>query len=433
MLPFLGVAMGFATVQQFPAEHEKAQRFSRRYPLIQRLLSGRVDGRKPLVIFDTETTGLLQDPSVTIVELAAIRLNSDNSVETFHVLLNPGLPIPEGAVNVHGIRDEDVADSPSFPQVHGEIRSFMDGAIIGGFNSEGYDVPLLDKDCRSADLPSIVQPEQLRLDVRRVWGKITGSQKGKLTEIADVYGVLRQNAHRAFEDVMMTFDVLEGMILDHGQVAIGRSIWAEPEAWAENSRIRQSAPEKLSHYVKPKTNPRNMLGGSTRRSSSETKDRVTRAVLEHLERRPHLPRQQYADIASVAGATAAEANRAIGEMLDEGIIGTEQVIDPEQQAVLHKYFPEVEEVVGDAKTYLRSLRSAFHNNASAKEELARIGVDEACYVQLRILRKTASHDTNPGSAGDSNSMPSGKKSPDAGTAQPLLAVGRRELAESPGP
>ena len=83
-----------------------------------------------MIFFDTETTGLVKegttDPSQQprIVELALIRTDRDcRELSRFTTLLNPGIPIPEEVVKVHGITDAAVADAPKFPAVLGRIIS----------------------------------------------------------------------------------------------------------------------------------------------------------------------------------------------------------------------------------------------------------------------------------------------------------------------
>ena len=72
-----------------------------------------------VVVFDCETTGT--DPAeARIVELAAVvydALGTSDPRVIFWTKVNPGVPILSGATDVHGIRDEDVADAPTFAQV----------------------------------------------------------------------------------------------------------------------------------------------------------------------------------------------------------------------------------------------------------------------------------------------------------------------------
>ena len=96
---------------------------------------------RDMVFFDLETTGIsLQD---RIVELYAVRLKPDGSRQEIHHYINPEMPIPEEATDVHGITNEMVADKPKFSELSLELSIFFKDADLAGFNIRRYDVPLL--------------------------------------------------------------------------------------------------------------------------------------------------------------------------------------------------------------------------------------------------------------------------------------------------
>ncbi len=71
---------------------------------------------RPLVFFDLETTGT--DPATDrILEISALRVDTDGSKSSRTRRINPERPIPAEATAVHGIRDEDVAREPTFRQI----------------------------------------------------------------------------------------------------------------------------------------------------------------------------------------------------------------------------------------------------------------------------------------------------------------------------
>lgn len=67
--------------------------------------------QRPLVFFDLETTGV-DIATARIVQIALHRMEPDGSSMEYEQLVNPGIPIPPGATQVHGIRDADVATAP---------------------------------------------------------------------------------------------------------------------------------------------------------------------------------------------------------------------------------------------------------------------------------------------------------------------------------
>lgn len=63
--------------------------------------------KKPLVVFDLETTGLdmVKD---RIIQMSYIKVMPDGSESRKNLYVNPGMPIPEEVVALTGISDEDV-------------------------------------------------------------------------------------------------------------------------------------------------------------------------------------------------------------------------------------------------------------------------------------------------------------------------------------
>ena len=98
--------------------------------------------RNPLCFFDLETTGIniSQD---RIIEIAVIKMMPNGEVIRKTHLLNPTIPIPEETAIIHGIRDADVKDKPTFKEVAKEYAKFLEGADLGGFNIMKFDVPML--------------------------------------------------------------------------------------------------------------------------------------------------------------------------------------------------------------------------------------------------------------------------------------------------
>ena len=70
-------------------------------------------GNSAFAVIDVETTGL--DPSAhAVVEVACLVIRGNEEIESFATLVNPGRPIPSEVSAIHGIRDADVAGSPTF-------------------------------------------------------------------------------------------------------------------------------------------------------------------------------------------------------------------------------------------------------------------------------------------------------------------------------
>ena len=98
--------------------------------------------KKPLVFFDLETTGV-DAAKDKICQIACTKITVKGDYEHKDVYLNPGMPMPKGAFDIHGISDEFLNDKPKFNQIAKALHKWMDGCDLGGYNSDRFDVVLL--------------------------------------------------------------------------------------------------------------------------------------------------------------------------------------------------------------------------------------------------------------------------------------------------
>ncbi len=84
---------------------------------------------------DTRTTG--------IVEIGAVKVRHGEIVDRFGTLINPEMPITQGAYKVHGISDEDVRAQPTFKEVLPELLDFIGDDLLVAHNGFGFDFPIL--------------------------------------------------------------------------------------------------------------------------------------------------------------------------------------------------------------------------------------------------------------------------------------------------
>ena len=91
------------------------------------------------VIVDTETTGL--SAADRIVEVACVELIGRRPTgREFHAYVNPEMPVHRGALRVHGLTDEFLADKPSFADVGDALRDFLrDAEMVAHNSSFDYD------------------------------------------------------------------------------------------------------------------------------------------------------------------------------------------------------------------------------------------------------------------------------------------------------
>lgn len=95
-----------------------------------------------VVDFDIESTGVdtMKD---RIVELAMVKWRNRRIIDEFSLQINPQMPIPVAATEIHKITDENVKDCPIFKDIAGMVHAFILDCDLSGFNIMGFDVPML--------------------------------------------------------------------------------------------------------------------------------------------------------------------------------------------------------------------------------------------------------------------------------------------------
>lgn len=164
--------------------------------------------KKPLAFIDLETTGINLGTD-RIVEIAIVKILTDGTKSIKRKLLNPGMPIPEGASEVHGITDEMVKDAPVFKLVAQELKQMLDGCDLAGYNSNRFDIPLLMEEFLRAEVDFDMKNRKL-LDVQNIFHKM---EPRTLSAAYKFYCSKNlEGAHGAEVDATATYEILEAQI-----------------------------------------------------------------------------------------------------------------------------------------------------------------------------------------------------------------------------
>ena len=171
--------------------------------------------KKDLVFFDLESTGLniMRD---RILQFAAIKYFADGREPAeLEMLINPGIPIGLSAMEVHGIKPQDVARKPTFDQVAQQIYDFIGNADLGGYNISRFDVPMLMEEFARVGIDFKVNKRKF-VDVQRIFYKM--EPRNLRAALRFYCGKEMVNAHDAMADVRATVDVLKGQLDKYGEV-----------------------------------------------------------------------------------------------------------------------------------------------------------------------------------------------------------------------
>jgi len=97
---------------------------------------------RPLVVFDLEATGL-DIAKAHIIQISYIKIHLDGTEEPGNEFINPGISIPPEITALTSITDEMVADKPTFKELAPTLAEKFKECDFAGYNSNGYDIPLL--------------------------------------------------------------------------------------------------------------------------------------------------------------------------------------------------------------------------------------------------------------------------------------------------
>ena len=164
--------------------------------------------KNPIIFFDLETTGL-DIAKDRIVELCYIRIEPNGNEEAKSMRINPEMHIPEEASNVHGIKDEDVKECPTFKQIAKTLWQTFEGCDLAGYNSNRFDVPMLVEEFMRAGVDVDLSKRKL-VDVQNIYHKL---ERRTLVAAYKFYcGKDLENAHSALADTQATYEVLKAQL-----------------------------------------------------------------------------------------------------------------------------------------------------------------------------------------------------------------------------
>jgi DNA polymerase III epsilon subunit-like protein len=179
------------------------------------LLAKRI--QKNITVFDFETTGLLDAEDLGITEIAFLSISPGGTLKRWSSLINPEGDIPSAVTAITNITNQMVYDQPTFSQVWPQISHTFSNHALFGFNSNKFDIHVLNRQLERYNIASNAQPWK-SFDVRP-WHQIAGNfgPKGTLRDVASLWRIpLPDNLHRAAADVEVTAGIMDALLAEHG-------------------------------------------------------------------------------------------------------------------------------------------------------------------------------------------------------------------------
>ncbi len=165
-----------------------------------------------IVFFDLETTGV-NIAKDRIVEISVLKVYPNGKEEQKTIRVNPEMPIPKEASEVHGIYDEDVKDCPTFKEIAKDLARYMEGCDLGGYNSNRFDIPLLAEEFLRVGVDFDMRKRKF-VDVQTIFHKM---EQRTLSAAYRFYcDKSLEDAHTASADTAATYEVLKAQLERYG-------------------------------------------------------------------------------------------------------------------------------------------------------------------------------------------------------------------------
>lgn len=168
---------------------------------------------KRQIVLDTETTGLKVSEGARVIEIGCVEIiDLVKTGRTYQVYINAGRESDPGALMIHGITSEFLADKPKFNEIVDEFLDFVKGSELIIHNSK-FDIDMLNM-------------ELGKVDKGRLWDHVTNvictlqldkrlfpeEKKHKLDAICERFGISTE--HRELHGAIVDCDLLADVFIE---------------------------------------------------------------------------------------------------------------------------------------------------------------------------------------------------------------------------
>lgn len=194
------------------------------------------------IILDTETTGLEPADGHRVIEIGCVELVDRRlSGKHFHQYLNPERDIEDGALEVHGISREFLADKPVFADVVEEFLAFIEGAELVIHNAP-FDLAFLDAELALLGRADRLGDHVAVTDTLELARELHPGQRNSLDALCKRYEIddSSRTLHGALLDAEILADVY--LAMTGGQSDLGLSFDAPAAASSQSGHAGLGRP-----------------------------------------------------------------------------------------------------------------------------------------------------------------------------------------------
>ena len=208
------------------------------------------------IILDTETTGLDHLLGHRVIEIAAVEMvNRRFTDRHYHQYINPERDIDAGAIEVHGITAEFLADKPKFIDVAKDFLEFIAGAELIIHNA-AFDLGFLNQELSLLNLQPLDKHCLEITDTLRMAKGLHPGKRNSLDALCERYQVNNsaRTLHGALLDARLLAEVYlsmtrgqESLLMDIGESTSPLLDGSEDMDTIELLVVRATADELVAH------------------------------------------------------------------------------------------------------------------------------------------------------------------------------------------
>jgi len=196
------------------------------------------------IALDTETTGISPRDGHRIIEIGALELMHHLPTgRKLHLYINPEREIDEGAVAVHGITSDFLADKPVFADIVDEFMCFVgdDPMVI---HNASFDMSFINAELKRLGRPGL--PMAQSVDTLMMARKKFPGAQANLDALCRRFEI--DNSHRDLHGALVDADLLAAVYIE---LLGGR----QPSLSLEPDSQNQAADEGTPNNMNPKLSP----------------------------------------------------------------------------------------------------------------------------------------------------------------------------------
>jgi len=196
------------------------------------------------IVLDTETTGIDPSDGHRIIEIGAMEMfNQTPTGAQLHLYINPERDIDAGAVAIHGLTQEFLADKPVFADIVAEFLTFIGDSQLVIHNAP-FDMGFINAELARLGLPTL--PKDRAIDTLMMARRKFPGAQASLDALCRRFEI--DNSHRDLHGALVDADLLAAVYIE----LLGgrqRDLSLEPEPSTTASSPQDTGSAALSFTI----------------------------------------------------------------------------------------------------------------------------------------------------------------------------------------